>query len=62
MAGQCIWNIQGAGLVGGNNRAGSSSRMSAQSGPSRAGAERTSSGPKADSERTPSGPKADANF
>ena len=49
LAGQCIWNIQGAGLVGGNNRAGSASRMSAQSGPL------TKSGPLADSERTPSG-------
>ena len=46
LAGQCIWNIQGARLVGDNNRAGSASRMSAQSRPPRAGAERTPSGPK----------------
>ena len=45
LAGQCICNIQGAGLVGGNNRAGSTSCMSAQS------------GPRANSQQIPSGPK-----
>ena len=34
LAGQCVWNIQGVGLVGGNNRAGSASRMSAKADPS----------------------------
>ena len=36
LTGQCIWNKQGAGLIGGKNRAGSASCMSAQSGPARA--------------------------
>ena len=53
LAWQCVWNEQGAGLVGGNNREGSASRMSAQSGPL------TKSGPLADSERTQSGLLAD---
>ena len=43
-----FWNIQGAGLVCGNNRVGSASRMSAKSEP-----------PKADAEWTPSGVRAD---
>ena len=49
---------KGRGLKGGNNRAGSPSRMSAQSNPQ----ELTLSRPRADPERSPSGPKADAEF
>ena len=69
LTGQCIWNIQGAGLIGGKNRAGSASCMSAKADPQertpsrlRVDPEQTQNGPRADSEGTPSGPKADANF
>ena len=62
LEGRCIWNIQGAGLVGSYNISGSASCMSAQSRSPRAEAERTPSKFRADPKRTQSGPKADANF
>ena len=64
LARQCIWNIQEAGLVGGNDRAGSASRMSAQIGPPkrgrRADPERVKSKPLSDPKRTQSFQKADS--